>query len=189
MTETSTALDTERADLLAELTAARAALTAAVEGLTDAQAATRGTVSELTPGGLVKHVTAVEDGWRRYILDGPAAMDYTLPEGVSWDDIVGGTAAEYPAWMIEHQDNFRVLPGDTLAGLLAAYRETAARTDEVVATVPDLNRTHPRPDAPWAPGGGHQSIRRVVLHLIAETVQHAGHADILRESLDGKKAS
>ena len=65
----------------------------------------------------------------------------------------------------------------------------AARSEEVVASVPDLSTTHPLPEAPWHQPGEQRSIRRVLLHVIAETAQHAGHADILRESLDGQKSS
>ncbi len=42
------------------------------------------------------------------------------------------------------------------------------------------------PDAPWNEPGSVRSIRRVLIHVIAETTQHAGHADILRESIDGQ---
>ena len=55
------------------------------------------------------------------------------------------------------------------------------------ATLPDLDASHPLPEAPWFPPGAARSARRVFLHIIAETAQHAGHADILRESIDGQK--
>ena len=47
--------------------------------------------------------------------------------------------------------------------------------------------SHPLPEAPWFQPGATRSARRVFLHIVAETAQHAGHADILRESLDGQK--
>ena len=72
-------------------------------------------------------------------------------------------------------------------GLLAEYEEIAARTDELVRTIPDLDVSHPLPSAPWFQPGARRSARRVFLHIIAETAQHAGHADILRESIDGQK--
>lgn len=80
-----------------------------------------------------------------------------------------------------------MLPGDTLAGVLDAYTEVARRTDELVRTLPDLSAAHPLPKAPWFEPGAQWSARRVLLHIIAETSQHAGHADIIRESLDGAK--
>jgi hypothetical protein len=61
----------------------------------------------------------------------------------------------------------------------------ARRTDELVGALPDLDAAHPLPKAPWFPPGEHWSARRVLMHIIAETAQHAGHADIIRESLDG----
>ena len=71
--------------------------------------------------------------------------------------------------------------------MLADYDEVAGRTDEMVASLPDLDLSHPLPKAPWFPPGERRSARRVFLHIIAETAQHAGHADIIRESLDGAK--
>jgi hypothetical protein len=76
--------------------------------------------------------------------------------------------------------------GETLAGVLADYEEVARHTDEVVATA-DLDADHALPEAPWFEPGARWSARRVFLHIIAETSQHAGHADILRESIDGQK--
>jgi len=59
--------------------------------------------------------------------------------------------------------------------------------DEVVVSLPDLNAGHPLPEAQWFERGGHWPARRVLLHIIAETAQHAGHADIICETLDGSK--
>ena len=87
---------------------------------------------------------------------------------------------------VDWEGQFRMKDGETLAGLLATYDDVAARTDELVATA-DLNASHPLPIAPWFEAGKSWSVRRVLLHIIAETAQHAGHADIIRESLDGQK--
>ena len=191
MTESTTApaasVDEERTELLEELAAARAALIATVDGLTDEQAAASPTVSSLSPGGLIKHVASVEDGWARFLLEGPDATRYDLPDGVTWADLMTGTAREYPAWAIEHQQSFRLLPGETLAGVLSDYEEVAARTATVVASLESLSVAHPLPEAPWNPPG-RRSARRVLAHLISETAQHAGHADILREATDGRTA-
>ncbi|WP_308013348.1 DinB family protein [Streptomyces beigongshangae] len=183
------ALDDERTDLLAALAAARASLTATTRGLTDEQAGTAPTVSTLSPGGLVKHVASIEEGWLRFVAEGPSAMNYDLPDGVTWADFAAGTARELPRWAIDHRDNFRMLPGETLAGILKRYEEVAARSEEIIATLPDLSVTHPLPRAPWHEPGERRSARRVLTHVIAETAQHAGHADILRESLDGRKST
>ncbi|RKT54300.1 uncharacterized protein DUF664 [Saccharothrix australiensis] len=183
------ALDAERTELLAQLAVARASLIATTEGLTDEQAGERTTVSALCLGGLVKHVASMEEAWVRFAAEGTSALSYDLPDGVTWADFAAGTAREYPQWAIDHQNDFRMLPGEALAGVVARYERVAARTGEVVASLPDLSVAHPLPAAPWNEPGAVRSVRRVLLHVIAETAQHAGHADILRESLDGRKSS
>ncbi|MCS7475445.1 DinB family protein [Umezawaea endophytica] len=189
-TTTSTpTLDAERTELLAALSAARSALVRTTQGLTDEQVGERPTVSDLCLGGLVKHVASIEEGWLRFAVEGPSAMSYDLPEGVTWAEFAAGTAREFPKWAIDHQNEFRMQPGDTLAGILARYEEVAARSAEVVASIPDLSATHPLPEAPWNEPGAVRSVRGVLAHLISETAQHAGHADILREALDGRKSS
>jgi hypothetical protein len=85
------------------------------------------------------------------------------------------------------RDEFTLLEGETLAGVLADYETTATATDELVRTLPDLGATQPLPSAPWFPPQERWSARRVLLHIIAETAQHCGHADIIRESIDGQK--
>ncbi|GLY81264.1 DinB family protein [Actinoallomurus iriomotensis] len=182
-------MDAERTDLLAQLATARAALINTTRGLDDEQAGERPTVSALCLGGLIKHVASTEEAWTRFVLEGPSAMRYDLPSGVTWADIAAGTAREFPQWMIDHQNEFRMLPGETLAGILERYEQVAARTEEVIAAVPDLSAAHPLPEAPWHESGAAQSVRRTLMHIIAETAQHAGHADILRETLDGQKSS
>ncbi|GAA4533405.1 DinB family protein [Amycolatopsis samaneae] len=188
-TQPPATLDAERTDLLTELADARADLVATTEGLGDEQVSARPTVSELCLGGLVKHVAAMEQQWLRFVVEGPSAMHYDLPDGVTWADIAAGTAREFPRWMTEHRNGFRLLPGETLAGILDHYARVAARSAEIIAAVPDLSATHPLPEAPWHEPGAVYSIRRVLLRVIAETTRHAGHADILRESIDGRKSS
>ncbi len=166
--------DPERADLLAGLGAARHFLRFTVRDLTDEQARQRTTASELTLGGLIKHVAAIEQGWATFVLEGPSALG----------DFNDMTEADMARWA----DQFKLLPGETLAGVLAGYEKVARRTDDLVTSLPDLNLSHPLPNAPWFPPGERRSARRVFLHIIAETAQHAGHADIIRESLDGAKS-
>ncbi|WP_406089156.1 DinB family protein [Streptomyces sp. NBC_01013] len=183
------AVDAERTDLLAALATARAALIATTLGLDDEQAGASPTVSALCLGGLIKHVASTEEGWLRFVVSGPSAMSHDLPEGVTWGDLAAGTAREIPQWMIDHGNDFRMLPGETLAGVVARYEKVAARTEQVIASVPDLSAAHPLPEAPWYEQGAVRSVRRVLMHVIAETAQHAGHADILRETIDGRTAT
>ena len=160
----------ERGDLVRSLDRQREFLRHTTRGLTDEQAAQRTTVSELTLGGLIKHVTLAEQQWIDFIVEGPSAMG-------------ARDEASMRAWM----SAFGMEEGDTLARLLEAYEEVARRTDDLVVTFPDLDTDQPLPEAPWFEPGARWSARRVLLHLIAETAQHAGHADIIRESLDGAK--
>jgi hypothetical protein len=165
--------DGERADLLELLAAGRHFLRFTTRDLTDEQAGQRTTVSELCLGGLIKHVTSAEQGWVNFIVHGTSAMQ----------DFSAMTEQDFARRAAE----FRLLPGETLEGVLADYARVARRTDELVATLPDLNAAHPLPNAPWFPPGAQWSARHAILHIIAETAQHAGHADIIRESLDGAK--
>ncbi len=155
----------ERDDLLESLRKHRGFLIYTTRDLTDAQAALRPTASELCLGGLVKHVTLVERRWADFIIGGAEQMNATPVD-----------------WM----DAFQMTGGDTLASLLSAYAARAAETDNLVESV-DLDQVHPLPAAPWYEPGAAWSVRRVLLHIVAETAQHAGHADILRESIDGSK--
>jgi hypothetical protein len=175
-TSTRTALTGERADLIETLGNHRHFLRHTVRGLTDEQARRRTTVSELTLGGLIKHVSATEAEWIRFILEGPVVMGTGSPDEWS-EEVVAAYAAQ-----------FRLQHDETLAGVLADYEDVARRTDELVATLPDLDAAQPLPEAPWFEPGARWSARRVFLHIIAETSQHAGHADILREALDGQKS-
>ncbi|MFI0796380.1 DUF664 domain-containing protein [Micromonospora rubida] len=86
----------------------------------------------------------------------------------------------------DRADEFRLADGETLAAVLDDYSRVAATTDELVATL-DLDAAHPLPDEPWYEPGASWSVRRVLLHVIGETAQHSGHADILREAIDGAK--
>ncbi|MCC6436122.1 MAG: DinB family protein [Acidimicrobiales bacterium] len=167
MSDTTT-LTRERRDLLETLAIHRGFLRHTVRDLTDDQAAMRPTASGLCLGGLIKHVAATEAQWAAFIERGAAAM---MGEG------------DQAAWA----DGFVMAPAETLAGLLDAYQTVSDRTDGLVRTLEDLDAEHPLPEAPWFPPGAAWSARRVLLHVIAETAQHAGHADILRESIDGSK--
>ncbi len=169
-------MDPERADLLETLRTHRHFLWHTVQGLTDDQARLTPTVSELSLGGLLKHVSHTEAGWAMFVVEGPAAMQGPK-DFADWG----------PAEIEARTNDFRLLPDETLAGVLADYEKVAATTDDLVRTLPDLGAAHPLPEAPWFPKGATRSARRVFLHLIAETSQHAGHADILREAIDGQK--
>jgi hypothetical protein len=160
----------ERADILEALATHRGFLRQTVAGLTDEQARQTPTVSELCLGGLVKHVARTEDSWARFVVEGPAAQG--PPDEAAYE---------------EHTASFRMEADETLDAILADYDEVAQRTDELVRSLPSLDASQPLPEAPWFPPGARRSARRAFLHIVAETAQHAGHADIIRETIDGSK--
>ena len=167
----------ERNDLLESLTAHRGFLRQAAAGLTDDQAGLRSTASELTIGGIIKHVAATEKGWAEFMVDGSGLgsgqdIDWSSPD---------------PEAIAGYQAGFRLLDDETLSGVLAEYEQVAAATDRLVLELPDLDRSFPLPPAPWFAPGTRRSVRRAIVHIIAETAQHAGHADIIRETIDGAK--
>ena len=160
---------TEREDILETLAAHRRFLLFTTQGLSDEQARLDPTASGLSLGGIVKHVAMTEEQWVEFIRVGPDAV------AMSEDR------------MAAHADSFVLRDDETLQGVVRRYEEIAHTTDGLVRTLADLDASQPLPDAPWFPKGTRRSARRVFLHIIAETAQHAGHADILRETIDGQK--
>ncbi|GAA4545499.1 DinB family protein [Pseudonocardia xishanensis] len=170
---TTTTLTGERADLLASLRRHRGFLRQTVAGVTEEQARTRSTVSALTLASLIKHVADTEEQWIAFATGSPEAMG----GGEGWDG----------EWDPDAPDpRFVLSDADTLPALLARYDAVAAATDAVVETA-DLDHATPLPSAPWFEPGAVWTLRRTLLHVIAETAQHAGHADIIREAIDGAK--
>ena len=142
-----------------------------MRGLSDTQARLTPTVSRLCLGGIIKHVTLMEETWVRFIEKGPA---YKGPPD--------RTAYE------RQTASFHFEEAETLYELLERYRVMAHCTDELVNSLPSLDASHPLPEAPWFETGARWSARQVLLHIVAETAQHAGHADIIREAIDGAKS-
>jgi hypothetical protein len=153
----------EREALLAFLAQQRYALRVVAFGLTDAQAVVAPSVSELTVAGLIKHSSAVERSW----------IDTVMQRS-------NGSREEY-------ESNFVLGPDESLASVLDDYDRAAQETDLIIAGIDDLGRPVPVPKGvPWFPDDVEAwSVRWVLLHLIEETARHAGHADIVRESIDG----
>ncbi|MGI8701048.1 MAG: DinB family protein [Nocardioidaceae bacterium] len=121
------------------------------------------TASELSLGGLVKHVALTERSWTGNILRREPELDF-------------------PAYA----DTFRLTDDETLEAVIGLYDEVAAETTEVIAGIDDLGYPVPVPPAPWNPKDVSEwSVRWVLLHMIEETARHAGHADIIRETIDG----
>lgn len=131
-----------------------------IEGL-DAAGLRRSPVDSATSlGGLLKHLAYVERNW--------FASRY------------GGMELEFP-WTEQDPDaDFRLDDTEDAGTLIAFYQSECQRSREVVAARPDLDRVVP------ASRGRNVSLRWILVHMIEETARHAGHADILREMVDGK---
>ena len=168
ITDTSTL---ERYDLRDALRQHRALLLRTVHGLSDDQVRLTPTASQLCLGGIIKHVALMEEGWVRFIEAGPATQG--PPDEAAYE---------------AHAAGFRLTDDETLASVLARYETVAEYSDDLVLTLATLDASQPLPDAPWFEPGAHWSARRALLHIVAETAQHAGHADIIRETIDGAKS-
>ncbi|WP_330290212.1 DinB family protein [Streptomyces sp. NBC_00576] len=157
----------ERGALLAFLEEQRGGIRRALLGLTEEQAASRPSASELSLSGLLKHVAEVEQGWiARARGEAPAVKR----DASNWHEC------------------FVLVEGETVASQLAYWEKVAAETEVFLRSVPSLDDTFALPPDPWFPPEGRVSMRWLALHLIRETARHAGHADIVRESLDGATA-
>ena len=156
----------ERTTLIQFLDYHRATFLGKVEGLTQDQMRVRLPSSGLTLGGLVKHLALVEDSWfQEDFLGLPIPAPFT---DVDWD--------ADPDW------EFRTAADDSPDELLGLYTAACERSRAVVAaaeTLDVLSVATSRQD------GGHYSLRWILVHMIEETARHNGHADLLREAIDG----
>ncbi len=155
----------ERANLLAYLEQQRNGIRLTAFGLTDQQARSAPTASALSIGGLIKHVTSTERSWMADVLQLDVAND--------------GEA--------QYGDSFTMLPDETLSEILDDSERCGRETEAIIAGIADLSQPVPVPkDVPWFPDDVESwEVRWVMLHLIEEIARHAGHADILREHIDG----
>ena len=140
-------------------------------GLTDAQLDQALPPSDLTLGGMLKHLAFVEDYWLSYNL---AANDPAPP----WD-----TAP----WHDDEDWDWHSAAGAPHAELDALLAAAIARADEcldaALAADPDLGRLVARPRPPEK--GETATVRWVLVHMVEEYCRHAGHADLIRQSIDG----
>ncbi len=157
----------ERGTLLLFVEAQRTAIRESLAGLTEEQAASRPSASELSLSGLLKHVAEVELAWLRMAQQRANEIQRT-PE--TWGD------------------SFRLVGEETVPAVQAFWEGVTAELTAFVRALPSLDETFPLPEAPWFPKGAKVSMRWMLLHLVEEFARHAGHADVIRESLDGTKA-
>ncbi|MFE5238596.1 MULTISPECIES: DinB family protein [unclassified Streptomyces] len=158
----------ERGALLAFVEAQRGAIRRSVLGLTEEQAASRPSASGCSLSGLLKHTAEMELNWLRLAQQRPNEKQRTQE---TWGD------------------GFRLVGDETVPRMLEFWAKTAAETEAFVRhEVDSMDDTFPLPPAPWFPEDGRCSMRWMLLHLVEEFGRHAGHADIVRESLDGRSA-
>lgn len=140
----------------------RAVMVAKVDGLGEADARRRLVPSSTTLGGLLRHLRRAEMSWFEHRLAQIAVEELA-----------------YLQWVYEDPDrDFLVQPEDTVEGLVAAYQRQCDRSREIADRY-RLDDVVPHPER------GPLSLRWIYVHMIEETARHAGHADILREQIDG----
>jgi uncharacterized damage-inducible protein DinB len=147
----------ERSVLLGYLTFHRAVLARKAEGLTDEEVRRAASPpSTLTLLGLIRHMTDVERWWFRRVLQ----------------------AEDVPA-LFDDEEEWRLPADASMADALATYWHEIAVIDEHLATasMDDLDAGGPHP--------GEHTLRRMIVHMIEEYARHCGHADLLREAIDG----
>jgi hypothetical protein len=141
----------------------RAALVRKVQDVSEADARRAPTVSSLTLLGLVKHAASWERRWVQVVFAG-----LRLPD-------------EWPEHRMDPgHDDFLLDDSDTVEGCIRRYQHEISLSRSIAASS-DLSSPCARPEF------AHLNLRWVLLHLIEETARHAGHADIIRESLDGSR--
>jgi uncharacterized damage-inducible protein DinB len=162
----------ERSAMREYLAYHQSAFFAVAYGLTDEQARMTPTVSELSIGGLVKHAAEMQRNWMARVA---AAPDAPPRDPRPFDQIAKNFA-----------DQHTMRADETLDGLLKTLEAENVNSLHLVETA-DLDAKVPVPqDIPWFPKGIKDwSVRWVILHVINELTRHSGHADIIRESIDG----
>ena len=161
----------EATSLLAWLDYHRATLRQKADRLTQEQLAQRLPPSELTLGGLVKHMSLVESSWlSRVFLDQPMIAPFDTVD-----------------WEADEDWDFHSAAQDTPEELAALHDASIAASDAVLrdalADGDGLDRLSARPSRHT---GAHFDLRWIVTHLVEEYARHNGHADLIRESVDGQ---
>ena len=137
-----------------------------VDGLTPEQLNHTVASSSLTIGGILRHLTLVEESWFVEVLRGREL-------GEPWSSV---------DWNSDRDWDFESASGMTADELLADHERACEKSREILAEVADLDTLTARGDS----GGEKFNVRWILIHLIEEYARHAGHADILREDIDGE---
>lgn len=143
----------------------RATMVQKAEGLTDEQASSRPVEpSTLSMSGLIKHLALVEESWFESVFTG-GELDEPWASAPFDDD---------------HDWEFNSASGDRISDLIAMYEAACEKSRRVVARADSLDQTSAKETR-----HGIVSLRWILLHMIEETARHAGHADLIRERIDG----
>ncbi len=164
--EPSTVPTTERQALAEMLDFYRAVLRRKAEGLSKAQLAATTAATTLSLGALLKHLAYVEDGWFTETFAGQ-------PQPEPW--------ASAP-FDLDRDWELHSAAGDDPADLLALYGAAIARSRAIADAARSLDDVAA---GPTSPGRGPVNLRWILLHMVEEYARHAGHADLLREAIDG----
>ncbi|SDT38976.1 Protein of unknown function [Friedmanniella luteola] len=148
------------------LTEERRNLLSRLDGLSERDVRWPGTPTGTNLLGLVKHVASIELGYLGDVFDRPSGIP--LP----WLDDDAEPDADLWATAEESRDD-----------VLALHHAAAAHAD---ATIDALDLDAPGVVPWWAPERRQVTLQQVLVHVVAETAHHAGHADVLRELLDGR---
>lgn len=135
------------------------------DGLNGEQLARKHSPSELTLAGLLYHLSLVEEDWMEVRFAG-------LPDREPWAGV---------DWNADPNWEFRTAAQLEPEQLRSRYREACERSQQVMSNATGLDQS----SAKALRDGSHFSLRWVLLHLVEETARHAGHADFLREAIDG----
>lgn len=162
----SEATSSHKDDLVGYLVSAREALLWKTEGLSEYDLRRPLTPTSTNLLGLVKHVVSMGVTYFGTCLDRP----FEVPMPWLDDDAEPNADLWVPA-------------GQTRAEILDLWHRGWAHCDATIATLPlDATGTVPW----WPPAGRHPTLHRLLAHVNAEVTRHAGHADILRELIDGR---
>ncbi len=130
-----------------------------VEGLSLEQASTIMTPTGLSPLGIVKHLTWAEAGWFRDTFAG---------------EPIGGE--------VSNAESFQLARDETVESVVAGYRDECAHSRRITDAAQSLDDLSARA----AEIRGRVSLRWILVHMLEETARHAGHLDLMRETLDGR---
>ena len=161
----------EAETLLAYLTYHRDTLRLKTQGLTQDQLNATTAASTMTLGGLLKHLALVEDSWFSVVFKGNE--DAEPWQGVDWD------ADRDWEWHTAHDDS----PEELRAVFDEAVRRADAVIDATLAGEHGLDATSVEKSRRKAEPF---SLRWIIVHMIEEYARHNGHADLIREAIDGQ---